>query len=245
MRLGRLRSQSGGMTDTQTTAQTSPSDPALPRRAVLASAICLGFGSLLIAVPQYVERQWAGDLERAAQIRWGLAHLGFYRAEWLGAMLGSFLLLLGTLGLWRLTWRHVPRLTTVGVVVMTWGLGGQLFSDTATYTAQVVTAHVLGADDAERVIADGYLHDPGMIAGVLVPVILGMLVGLGLLVVALWLSGFPRGAVVAWALWPLWDFFGPATLGPLSAELGLAIGGVWLALAMARLPGERMSGEHG
>ena len=239
MRTGWQGAEPERMTDTHTTAQNRPTHLALSRRAQLASAGSLAIGSLLIAVPQYVDRLWAGDLERLQRIRWGLAHPGFDRVEWAAAMVGSFLLLFGTLGLWHRTRRRCPRLTTVGAVVLTWGLSGQIFSDTATYAAQVVTAHVVGAADAERVIAKGYLHDGGMIAVVLVPVILGMLVGLGLLVVALWRSGFPHGAVVALALWPLWDFFGPSALGPLTADLWLAIGGVWLAVVLARTPREQ------
>ena len=228
------------MTSTSATVRT----PALSRRVQLAAASCLGLGSLLIAVPQYIEKQWSGDLERLPQIRWGLAHLSFVRIEWMGAMIGGFLLLLGSFGLWQLTRSISPRLTAVGAVVLTWGLSGQIFSDTATFTGQVVAAHVLGADQADKVIDKGYLHDPAMIAGVLVPVILGMLIGLGLLVVALWRAGLPRGAVIALAIWPLWDFFGPGTVGPLSGELGLAVGGVWLAVALARAPRERWIGSE-
>jgi hypothetical protein len=66
-----------------------------------AVAVCLGVAAVLTADPQYVEKLLAGDLERKDQITWGLAHPGFYRLEWLAAMLGSILLLLGCLGLGR------------------------------------------------------------------------------------------------------------------------------------------------
>jgi hypothetical protein len=94
----------------------------------------------------------------------------------------------------------------------------QIFSDTGTYTSQAVEARVLGPGDAERLVAAGYLHDAGMIAGVLVPVIAGMFFGVLLLAIALWRSTFPRGPVVLLALWPIWDFFGPTQLGPSSSS---------------------------
>jgi hypothetical protein len=123
-------------------------------------------------------------------------------------------------------------------------MSGQVFSDTATYAAQVVAGDTFGADQAERLIAHGYLHDPGMVAVVLVPVIAGMFLGLLLLAVALWRSGFPRVPVVLLALWPLWDFLGPTRLGPVTADLFLLLAGVWLGAAVARLPRSRWLG-HG
>lgn len=198
---------------------------------------------MLIAVPQYLQTKLAGDLERKDQIAWGLAHETFNQVEWLAAMVGSVLLLLGCLGLWQVTRWHTPRLTAVGAVVLTWGLSGQIFSDTATYTSQVVAARVSGADAAERLVARGYLHDAGMIAGVLVPVVAGMFFGLLLLAAALWRSGFSRVPVAVLALWPLWDFFGPGPLGPITAEVFLLVGAVWLAIVVARLPANRWLGE--
>ena len=169
-------------------------EPPLSRATQLVVAACLAAGALLIAVPQYVEHVLAGDLERQDRIAWGLAHQDFYRVEWLTAMVGGFALLIGFLGLWQITRWSSPRLTAVGAVVLTWGMSGQIFSDTATYVAQVVAADVFGAADAEILIADGYLHDPGMIVGVLVPVIAGMFVGVLLLAVALWRSALPTRA---------------------------------------------------
>jgi hypothetical protein len=172
-----------------------------------------------------------------------MAHLGFYRAEWLAAMLASILLLIGFLGLWQTTRWSAPKLTVIGTVVLTWGMSGQIFSETATYAGQVVAADVFGSADAERLVADGYLRDPGMIAGVLVPVIAGMFFGVILLAVALWRSAFPRVPVVMLALWPLWDFFGPSPLGPFTADLFLVVAGVWLAVVVARLPHARWLGR--
>ena len=103
-------------------------------------------------------------------------------------------------------WR-TPKLTVIGAVVLTWGMTGQLFVRLRPTPAQVVAADVFGSVEAERLIADGYLHDPGMIVGVpLVPVIAGMLFGVILLAVALWRSGFPpvpgrhARALAAWGL---------------------------------------------
>lgn len=224
------------MTHTSVALPVVSTEPPLSRAAQLVVATCLAAGALLIAVPQYAEHVVAGDLERQDRIVWGLAHQGFYRVEWLAAMVGGFALLIGFLGLWQVTRWSTPRLTAVGAVVLTWGMSGQIFSDTATYVAQVVAADVFGAADAERLIVDGYLRDPGMIAGVLVPVVVGMFVGVLLLAVALWRSGFPRVPVVLLALWPLWDFFGPAQLGPLTGEVFLLAAGAWLGLVVARLP---------
>jgi hypothetical protein len=232
------------MTDTSTDARVTSYEPPLSRPIRFTVAACLCTASALSAIPQYVERLLAGDLEREDQIAWGLAHQGFYRVEWLAAMLASFLLLLGFLGLWQVTRWSTPRLSAVGAVVLTWGMSGQIFSETATYAAQVVAADTFGSSDAERLVADGYLHDPGVIAGVLVPVILGMFCGVILLVVAMWRSAFPRVPLVVLALWPLWDFFGPSSLGPVTSELFLLVAGVWLGIVVARLPHSRWSGLH-
>jgi len=231
------------MTDTYTAAIITPTEPPFSRPIRRTVAGCLAAAAVLCAVPQYAERLVAGDLERADQIAWGIAHQGFYRVEWLAAMVGSILLLIGFLGLWQITRWSTPKLTAVGAVVLTWGMSGQIFSEVATYTAGVVTADVLGPADAERVIADGYLRDPGMIAIVLVPVIAGMFVGLMLLTVSLWRSAFPRVPVVLLALWPLWDFFGPSQLGPFTADLFLLVSGVWLGVVVARLPHSRWLGR--
>lgn len=244
MRLRGLSVDGGVMTDTTAFAPTSRlSTPPLSRVTQLAVALSLIIGSTLVAVPQYVEYLRAGDLERKQQIAWGLAHQGFYQAEWAAGMVGSFLLLLGFLGLWQVTRWSTPKLTAIGAVVLTWGMTGQIFSDVATYTAQVVAADVVGPSSAERLITDGYLKDPGMIAVVLVPVIAGMFIGVLVLATACWRSALPKVPVVALALWPLWDFFGPGPLGPFSGNLLLLLAGTWLGVAVARLPRPRWLGE--
>ena len=230
------------MTDTSVPAKVVRAEPPFSRLIRLTVAASLAVAAVLTAIPQYVESLRAGSLDREELISWGLAHQGFYRAEWLAAMLGSVLLAVGCLGLWQITRWSTPKLSAIGAIVLTWGMSGQIFSETATYTSQVVAAGVLGPADAERLIADGYLHDPGMIAGVLVPVVAGMFLGVMLLVVALWRSGFPRTPVVLLALWPLWDFFGPSALGPLSADLFLLVAGLWLGVEVARLPQSRWLG---
>lgn len=231
------------MADTSTPARVVRAGPPFSRPIQLTVAASLAAGTFLVALPQYVERLLAGDLEREDQIAWGLAHQGFYRVEWLAAMLGSFLLLIGFLGLWQITRWSTPRLTAVGAVVLTWGMFGQILSDSATYTAHVVAADVFGPADAERLVADGYLRDAGMTAGILVPVVAGMFVGVIILAVALWRSAFPRVPVVLLGLWPLWDFFGPSPLGPLTPDLFLLVAGVWLAVEVARLPRSRWLGR--
>jgi hypothetical protein len=231
------------MTDTSTPARDVRTAPPFSRTIQLTVAASLAAGALLGALPQYVEHLLAGNLERMDQIAWGLTHQGFYRVEWLAGMLGSVLLLIGFLGLWQITRWSTPRLTAIGAVVLTWGVTGQILSETATYTAQVVAADVFGAADAERLVTDGYLRDPGVTAGILLPVIAGMFFGVIILAVALWRSGFPRVPVVLLALWPLWDFFGPSPLGPLRTELLLLVPGIWLAVEVARLPRSRWLGR--
>jgi hypothetical protein len=234
------------MTDTTRFVPSAPvTTPPLSRVIQLAVALSLGLGSALIAVPQYLELLLAGDLDRLDQIAWGLTHQGFYRAEWAVGMVGSFLLLLGFLGLWQLTRWHSPRLSAVGAVVLTWGMSGQIFSDAATYAAEVAAADVFGASSAERLVADGYLKDPVMIATVLVPVIAGMFFGVLLLAAACWRSGLPKAPAVALALWPLWDFLAPGPVGPVAAEPFLLFAGIGLGLAVARMPGQRWRGDSG
>jgi hypothetical protein len=124
------------MTDVDTYVQgTLRTTPPLTRAIQVSAALSLILGSALVAVPQYLEYLRAGDLERKQQIAWGLAHQGFYRAEWAAGMVGGFLLLLGFLGLWQLTRWNTPKLTVIGAIVLTWGMTGQIFSDVATYTA--------------------------------------------------------------------------------------------------------------
>ena len=74
-----------------------------------------------------------------------------------------------------------------------------------------------------------------MIVVVLVPVIAGMFFGVLMLLAACWRSALPKAPVVALALWPLWDFFGPGPVGPFSGDLLLLFSGVWLGVAVARL----------
>ena len=246
MRRPWLAADGGAMTDAKTFAPSTPlTTPPLSRVTQLAVALNLILGSTLVAVPQYLEYLSADDLERKQQIAWGLSHQGFYRAEWAAGMVGSFLLLLGFLGLWQLTRWHTPNLTAVGAIVLTWGMTGQIFSDVGTYTGQVVAADVFGASGAERLIADGYLKDPGMIVVVLVPVIAGMFFGVLMLASACWRSALPKAPVVALALWPLWDFFGPGPVGPFSGDLLLLFSGVWLGVAVARLSRQGWLGEIG
>lgn len=244
MRLSGLPTTVGGMTDTQTlTPTTTMTTPPLSRATQLAVALSLILGSALTAVPQYVEYLLAGDLEREQKIAWGLAHPSFYRTEWAAGMVGSFLLLLGFLGLWQVTRWYTPKLTAVGAVVLTWGMTGQIFSDVATYTGQVVAADVFGASDAERLIADGYVNDAGMISVVLVPVIAGMFFGLLLLSLACWRSMLPKVPAVILALALLWDFVGPGPIGLFSSELLLLVAVGWLGLAVARLPHAKWLGQ--
>jgi len=225
------------MTDQNVSARPLPAPVAPLSQAIrLGAGLSLIVGAALNAVPQYLEYLMAGDLERKEQIAWGLQHQGFYRFEWLAAMIGSFLLLLGFLGLLQVTRWTAPKLTAAAAVVLLWGMTGQVFSDVGTYTAQVVTADVFGAHDAERLITDGYLKDPGMIAGVLVPVIAGMFFGILLLAACCWRSGFPKAPVLLLALYPLWDFFGPSPIGPFTTDLLLLGAGAWLGLVVLRLP---------
>jgi hypothetical protein len=231
------------MTDTSHQPSVIAIEPPFSRPIKLTVAVCLAVGAGLSAVPQYIEQLLAGGLEREDQIAWGLAHQGFYRVEWLAGMLGSCQLAIGFLGLWQITRWSTPKLTAISAVVLTWGMSGQIFSETATYASQVIAADVFGAAGAERLISEGYLHDPGMIAGVLVPVIAGMFFGVILLAVALWRSAFPRVPVVLLALWPLWEFFGPSPLGPFTTDLFLLVAGVWLGVVVARLPHARWLGR--
>jgi hypothetical protein len=223
------------MTELMTPTQQ---DPPLSRPIRLVAAACLGAGALLTALPQYAERLLAGNLDRSAQIAWGIEHLWYYRIEWACAMVGSFLLALGFLRVWQCARWTAPRLTAVGSVVLTWGMMGQILSEAATYAAQVSVAHVFGPAKGDGLVSQGYLHDPAFIATVLVPVVVGMFVGLILLCVTLWRAHFPRGLVIVLALWPLWDFFGPSSR-VMGGEPFLAVAGVWLALVLGRGPEQR------
>lgn len=232
------------MTDSsQLDMTTTTANAPLSRSIKFAVAASLALGSVLIALPQYLEYLRAGDLERDQQIAWGLSHQAFYRGEWVAGMIGSFLLLLGFLGLWQVTRWRSPKLTAIGAVVLTWGMTGQIFSDVGTFTAQVIAADVFGAAQAEKLVAEGYLKDPAMITAVLVPVIAGMFFGVLLLAAACWRSALPRAAVVALALWPLWDFFGPGPVGPFTADVFLLVAGLLLGTAVARMPATRWRGE--
>lgn len=231
-----------GMTDIASDRALAARRAPLSRAVQMTVAACLTAGGLFTGGLQYLEYAMAGDLERTQQIAWGLSHHAFYRIEWLGGMIGSLLLLIGFLGLWQITRWHTPRLTAIGAVVLTWGMSGQLFSDVATYIAQVVVADVSGPGSAEHLITAGYLKEPGMIAGVLLPVIAGMFFGVLLLAAAMWRSGLPKLPIVLLALWPLWDFFGPSPIGPFSTDLLIVGAAVGLGWVVARLPVERWRG---
>ena len=230
------------MTDIASNTDRAGRTAPLSRAVQLTVAACLTAGGLFTGGLQYLEYAIAGDLERKEQIAWGLRHHTFYRIEWLGGMIGSLLLLIGFLGLWQITRWHASRLSAIGAVVLTWGMSGQIFSDVATYTAQVVVAGVSGSGSAEHLITAGYLKEPGMIAGVLLPVVAGMFFGVLLLAAALWRSGLAKLPIVLLALWPLWDFLGPSPIGPFSTDLLIVGAAVGLGWVVARLPVESWRG---
>ena len=121
-----------------------------------------------------------------------------------------------------------------------WGFGNVL---AGTYIAQVVTPDVLGLDSGVSLIEDGYLQDWGMIAGSLVPHLIGSFFGILLLSIACWRSGFPRVPVALLVVFLLWDFM-LVPVGPLEPHLLLMVALVWLGAHVARLPHDQWLGRR-
>ena len=226
------------VTDTPLDTQAPPLS-GLIRRGV---AACLVLAGLLNGGLQYVDHLVAGDGDRHELLTWGLAHHGVYQAVWFGVLASSILLLLGFLGLAQLTRWHAPRLTVAASLLIVWGMWGFGNVLAGTYVAQVVAPEVLGVDPAVELIEDGYLHDWGMVAGSLVPHLIGSFFGVLLLAIACWRSGLPRVPAVLLVVFLVWDFaFSP--IGVLEPHLLLMVALVWYGVEVARMPHARWLGR--
>ena len=141
---------------------------------------------------QYVDHLLVGGGGKRDQLAWGLEHHALDQALWFGVMLSSIFLLMGFLGLAQVTRWHTPRLTVAATLLTIWGMWGFGNVLAGTYVAQVVTPTLFGLDAAVKLINEGYLKDPGMIAGSLAPHLIGSFCGVLLLSIACLRSGFPR-----------------------------------------------------
>ena len=222
-------------------AETSPPFSRTIQRGVGAALVLAG---LLNGGLQYVDHLTAGNGERDAQVAYGLEHHALYQVIWFGALVSSIFLLLGFLGLAQLTRWHTPKLTAVAIPLVVWGMWGFGNVLAGTYIAQVVAPDVLGLDSSVALIEDGYLKDWGMVAGSLVPHLIGSFFGVLLLSIACWRSGLPRVPVLMLVAFLVWDFtFAP--VGPLEPHLLLMVALAWLGLHVGRLPHAQWLGRRG
>ncbi|KAA1419753.1 hypothetical protein FE697_017740 [Mumia zhuanghuii] len=231
------------MTDTTlSTVGTVRPVPPLSRAIQLGVATCLILGGLLNGGLQYADHLLAGDPERRELLVWGLEHHAVYQAVWFGVMLSSVCLLLGLLGLAQITRWRAPRLTAVATVLTVlgmWGFGNVL---AGTYVAHVVVPDVLGVDAAVTLVEDGYLKDWGMVAGSLVPHLVGSFFGVLLLAVACWRAGLPKVPAVLLIVFLVWDF-ALSPIGIVEPHVLLLVALVWLGVAVARMPQREWLGQ--
>ena len=231
-----------------TTTEVHPSEtiqtaPPLSRSIQRTVGVSLILAGLLNGGLQYVDHLVAGSGERREVMAWGLAHHTIYQAVWLGVMVSSLFLLVGFLGLAQLTRWHTPKLTVAATVLTVWGMWGFGNVLAGTYIAQVITPELSGLDDGVRLIEDGYLADWGMIAGSLVPHLVGSFFGVVLLAIACWRSGLPRIPVALLIAFMLWDFL-ISPIWILEPHLLLLVSLVWLGVHVVRMPQARWLGQR-
>jgi hypothetical protein len=191
---------------------------------------------------QYVEHLLVGDGGKREQLAWGLQHNSLQQALWFGVMLSSIFLLLGFLGLAQVTRWHTPRLTAVATLLTVWGMWGFGNVLAGTYVAQVIAPALFGVDAAVKLINEGYLKDPGMIAASLAPHLIGSFSGVLLLSIACWRSGFPRVPAVLLIVFLVWDF-GLSPVGILEPHLLLMVALTWFGVTVARMPHRQWLGQ--
>ena len=235
----------GDMTQT-TLTDTDPTLAVPPLSAWIKRGVglCLVLAGVLNGGLQYVDHLRAGDGERSEVMAWGVEHHAAYQAVWFGVLASSIFLLLGFLGLAQVTRWHTPRLTVAATLLTVWGMWGFGNVLAGTYVAQVITPDLFSVDDGVRLIEDGYLKDWGMVAGSLVPHLVGSFFGILLLSVACWRAGFPRVPVALLVAFLVWDFT-VAPVGPLEPHLLLLVALVWLGATVIRMPQSQWLGRHG
>jgi len=229
------------MTPSTLTTMTVAAPP-FSRAVQRVVAGCLVLAGLLNGGLQYLDYLVIGDGERAEIISSGLEQHSLYQALWFGVWLSSIFLLIGFLGLAQITRWRTPRLTAVATVLTVWGMWGFGNVLAGTYIGQVVAPKVLDVNSAVTLIDDGFLKDWGMIAGSLVPHLLGSFFGILLLAIACWRSGLPRVAALLLIGFLVWDF-ALTPIGPVEPHLLLMIALGWLGVAVAKMPHERWLGQ--
>lgn len=230
--------------------QLVPTTPAAPTTAPYsalvrrAAGVCLVLAGLTNGLTQYLAHLAAGDRAWVDYLRWGADHLAFLRAEQLALMLSALFMPLGLLGLAQVTRWTSPRLTLVGTPLMLWGMWGFHSILTGGYLFGAAAIDILGIETAVR-FNEGLRSDVGAGLMVLLPHLLGSLLGVLLLTIAAWRSGaFPRAACGLVVLFLVWDYF-LAPVGPLEAHLLLFLGWTWLGVALIRMPQATWRGGEG
>jgi hypothetical protein len=221
-----------------TTSVPAPSadvvHPPYSRLVQRAAGACLVLAGLLNGLTQYVGSQLTGDLDFSEQIVWGAAHEAAHTTEQTLLVVSALFLPLGLLGLAQVTRWRARRLTLVGVPLMLWGMWGFHNVLAMGYVSGTVAPTVLPVSDAVA-LNDGLVDHVGVLVTALLPHLLGSFLGVLLLTVAAWRSGFARPACAAVLVFLVWDFLLP-TSGPLEPHLLLAVGWSWLGIQLLRLP---------
>ena len=211
------------------------------RHLRVAAGVCLVLAALTNGLSQYVGHLVVGDLDFNDQMRWGLEHPGFQRAEQSLLVVSALFLPLGLLGLAQVTRWSRPRLTLVATPLFLWGMWGFANVLSMGYLAGTVAPQLLPVADATA-LNDGLVSDPGVLWLALVPHLVGSFFGVLLITIAAWRSGrFPKVPCALIVAFLVWDFLLPP-VGPLEAHLLLFVGWTWLGVALARMPQAVWSG---
>jgi hypothetical protein len=147
--------------------------------------------------------------------------------------LATFLLLPALLGLAHRASARSPKLALAASVA----IGATVLGFVAVRATQGAELVLATSEPSVRVAASRFdaITSTPMLAGMLALFLIGNVVGLVLLVIALWRSRrAPIGALVLLILFPILDFGLPGGMGTLIAHLVLTAATTWIAIGLLR-----------
>lgn len=209
------------------------SAPPFSRAVRLAAGAALCLGGLLNGLPPYLFSVLVGDMSFVDQVQWGVEHPTAQRLEQISLVVSALFMSLGLLALAQVTRWHSRRLTAVAVPLVLWGMWGFHNILSMGYVAGTVAPQVIPIEQAVA-LNDALPSELGVVAVALAPHLVGSFLGVLLLTVAAWRSGFPRSACVLVVAFLVWDFFLPMA-GPLEPHILLVVGWVWMGLTIMRM----------
>ncbi len=198
--------------------------------------VCLVLGGILNGGSQYLVELLSPEHDDfGEQFAWGLDHPALHQGEQFALMASMLFLPLGLLAIAQVTRWHRPLLTMVAALLTLWGMWGFANVIALGYAAGSVGPGVIGVERSVE-LNDGFLEHGGVLAGALVPHLIGSFFGLLLLSVAAWRSQvFPKPPLVLLVAFLVWDFTLPSA-GPFEPHLLLMVALTWLGVHLFRMP---------